>query len=154
MGFLTAKGFLQTNLKVPLTPNKRIRVEDALWAGKNVEPRILEVLPAAVLRLGKHFEIDPARHGDLIAVVEQLRKRDQGGNAFLGMPYEKIRQWAELPLRDKRVKKVTEKKVVKSFRLEPKLVDRLRVMAVEKGCTETQVIEGLLQGQDLAPRAL
>ena len=54
MGFLVAKGFLKTNFPVPLLPNKRLRLEDVLWAGTHVEPRILEVLPAAVLRLEQH----------------------------------------------------------------------------------------------------
>ncbi len=48
MGFLVAKGFLDVNYPVPRLPNQRLLLEDAIWAGKNVEPRILEVLPAAL----------------------------------------------------------------------------------------------------------
>jgi hypothetical protein len=47
MGFLVAKGFLYTDKKIPLNPNEHINLEDAIWAGRFVEPRILEVLPAA-----------------------------------------------------------------------------------------------------------
>jgi hypothetical protein len=144
MGFLVSKGFLGTNFAVPLSPNKRVRVDDAIWAGKNVEPRILEVLPAAVLRLRRHFDLDPETHGDLVRVVEQLRRREEQGDAYCGMPYEKIKLWAELPLRDKRVKPVTRKKISKTFRLDPMALDRLRKAAEEKGCTETEVIEALL----------
>ena len=67
-------------------------------------------------------------------------------NSELPNPYRTLRQWAELPLRDKRVKKATEKRVVKSFRLEPKIADQLKAMAAEKGCTETEVIERLVRG--------
>jgi hypothetical protein len=144
MGFLVAKGFLKTNLDVPLLPNKRLQIDNAVWAGKNVEPRILEVLPAAVLRLGKHFDLDPTKHRELARVVDQLRKRDEKGEAFCDMPYEKIKVWAEVPLPDKRVKPVTEKKVVKTFRLDPKAVGRLKKITEAKGCTETEVLERLL----------
>jgi hypothetical protein len=144
MGFLVAKGFLKTNLEVPLLPNKRLRIADAIWAGMNVEPRILEVLPAAVLRLAKHFDLDRAKHKELAEVVEQLRKQEKNGTNFCGMPYEKIKQWADLPLRDKRMKPMTEKKIMKAFRLDPKALVRLKEKALEKNCSETEILESLL----------
>lgn len=144
MGLLVAKGFLKTNLALPLLPNKRLRIDDAVWAGIHVEPRILEVLPAAVLRLSKHFDLDPEAHKELARVVDQLRRREENGDAFFGMPFEKIKVWAELPLRDRRVKSVSEKKVVKTFRLDPKGLKRLREEAEKKGCTETEILDRLL----------
>ncbi len=144
MGFLVAKGFLRANYAVRPLPNKRIRIEDAIWAGKNVEPRILEVLPAAVLRLGKHFDLDPVLHKQLAGVVEQLRRSEKTGDAFCGIAYDKIRTWAELPLRDKRVKGASDKKVLKTFRLDRKLIGNLKKAASLKGCTETEILEGLL----------
>ena len=147
MGLLVAKGFLRTNFGVTPMPNKRLRIDDAIWAGKNVEPRILEVLPAAVLRLGRHFDLDPARHKQLTAVLDQLRRRVEKGDPFCGIPYEKFKVWADFPLRDKRVKPVAKKKVVKTFRLEPLAVDGLKKAAAERGCTETEVLESLILGQ-------
>jgi hypothetical protein len=73
-----------------------------------------------------------------------LRKRDENGNAFYGMPYEKVRVWTDFPLRDKRVKPLTKRKVVKTFRLDPIAVESLRKIAEQKGCTETEVLETLL----------
>ena len=58
MGFLVAKGFLYTNKKIPLNPNQHINLNDAVWAGLFIEPRILEVLPAAYERFKKHFSVD------------------------------------------------------------------------------------------------
>jgi len=55
MGFLVAKGFLYTNKKIPLNPNEHINLKDAIWAGRFVEPRILEVLPAAYERFKKYL---------------------------------------------------------------------------------------------------
>ncbi len=144
MGFLVAKGFLRTNLNIPLLPNKRLQLNDVIWAGINVEPRILEVLPAAVLRLGKHFDLNPQMHPSLARSVDQLRKREQNGDAFYGMPYEKLKVWADIPLQDKRVKPVAKKKVLKTFRLDPKAVERLSMAAVAKNCTETELLETLL----------
>lgn len=80
--FWLQKVFLQTNLEVALTPNKRLRIDDALWAGQNVEPRILEVLPAAVLRLERHFDLNAAKHKELAGVVMQLRKQQKDGDSF------------------------------------------------------------------------
>jgi hypothetical protein len=147
MGLLVAKGFLRTNFEVPLLPKKRIRVEDAIWAGKNVEPRILEVLPAAILRLARHFELQPEGFADLMVVVGQLRRRERNGDAFFDIPYEKLRQWADFPLRDRRIKTIGTKKVAKTFRLEPAVLDRLKAMAKEQGITETEVVEGLVKSR-------
>ena len=141
IGFLVAKGFLKTNFKVHPLPNKRLRVEDAIWAGKNVEPRILEVLPAAVLRLNKHFDFNAEKHKDLVHIIEQLKKRQTTGEAFYGMPYEKIKRWADLPLQDGRVKTVGEKKIIKTFRLKPEAIERLKELAKKLGCTETEILE-------------
>jgi len=145
MGFLVAKGFLKTNLDIQLTPNIRLQIDDVIWAGQNVEPRILEVLPAAVLRLEKHFDLDPTRHIELARVVDQLRRRDEKGDDFENMPYAKVRVWAEFPLKDKRVKSITQKRVMKSFRLDPTAIQKLKKIAHEKGCSETEVIEELLK---------
>ena len=144
MGFLVAKGFLKTNLEVPLLPNKRLHIDNAVWAGLHVEPRILEVLPAAVLRLAKHFDLDPVKHPELAGVVDQLRNRKEKGKVFCGMPYEKIKIWADLPLRDKRMKSMTEKKVIKTFRLDPRALARLKKRAQENNCSETEILEKLL----------
>jgi hypothetical protein len=146
MGFLLAKGFLRANFEILLLPNKRLRIDDAIWVGRNVEPRILEVLPAAVLRLSKHFDLDPLRHHELARVVDQLRRREAKGDPFCGIPYEKVKLWVEFPLRDKRVKPLTQKKVIKTFRLNPAALKCLKHTAEERKCSETEVLEKLLLG--------
>jgi hypothetical protein len=144
MGLLVAKGLLKTNMPLALRPNKRLRVDDAIWAGQNVEPRILEVLPAAVLRLGRHFDLDPRKHADLARTVAQLRTRQDRGEEFQGIPYTKLKVWAEIPLPDRRVKTAAEKKVTKTFRLHPQAVARLQEMAREERTTETAILESLI----------
>ncbi len=141
MGFLVAKGFLQTNYEVPALPNKRFRIDDALWAGVNVEPRILEVLPAAVLRLEKHFDLDPVRHEHLAEIVRNLRQHASKGPDFYGISFAKIKLWANLPLKDGRVKTLADKKITKTFRLSPKAATKLADLARQKKCTETEILE-------------
>src|SRR5258707_34054 len=101
MGFLTAKGFLRTNQALPLLPNIRIPLEDAIWAGKYVEPRILEVLPAAIIRLPNHFQIEREKHKDLLGVVDRIKAGEKDGPNLWDIPFEKFRPWVDLPLRDK-----------------------------------------------------
>src|SRR5262249_1900769 len=108
IGFLVAKGFLHANRQIPKAPNIRINIEDAIWAGKNVEPRILEVLPAAVMRLEKHFNYNPEIHVELRAVIEKLKENVDGN--FFGIPTEKLRPWLNIRLKDRRVKSLEEKK--------------------------------------------
>jgi hypothetical protein len=86
-----AKGFLHTNQPVQLLPNVRINIEDAIWAGKNVEPRILEDLPAAIIRIGRHFNYEPKVHLELRKIIEALAENTEG--EFFGIPGEKIRPW-------------------------------------------------------------
>ncbi len=144
MGFLVAKGFLYTNQSIHKLPNQRINIDDAIWAGINVEPRILEVLPAAVLRLGKHFDFDQKTRKELARVIECLHQRKEEGPAFMGMPYRKVKQWADFPLRDRRVKSVINKKIVKTFRLDPKAFEKLVKVARERGSNMTEVLESLI----------
>jgi hypothetical protein len=144
MAFFVAKGFLKTNMRLPLRPNTRVRLDDAIWAGQNVEPRIFEVLPAAILRLGRHFDLDADKHADLAHTVAQLRGREEHGDSFQGIPYAKLKVWAETPLRDRRVKPTAEKKAPKTFRLHPIAIERLERIARDRDMTVTAALEKLI----------
>ncbi len=143
MGFLIAKGFLRTNLEIRPAPNKHLRIEDVLWAGQTLEPRILEVLPAAVLRFGKHFDLNPEKHLELARVIEQLKKGEEG-EPFFGVPFTKIKTWVSFDLPDRRVKPLHEKKIPKTFRLSPAAIRNLQNFALGKNCSETQILEDFL----------
>lgn len=144
IGFLVGKGFLHANRAIPKTPNIRINIEDAIWAGKNVEPRILEVLPAAVMRLEKHFNYNPEVHTELKRAIEQLRGNGEGN--FLGVPTEKIRPWLNIRLKDKRIKSLDEKKVIKTFRLSPATIERIKELKKAKNISEADLLENLFAG--------
>ena len=141
MGFLVAKGFLQTNFEVQKLPNQRLRIEDAIWAGRNVEPRILEVLPAAVLRLEKHFDLNEGMHKELARVVRQLRDGVEAGDEFCEIPFHKLKVWANLSLQDGRTKTPRKKKIMKTFRLSPRAVEVLELASRASGRSVTEVLE-------------
>lgn len=106
-----------------------------------MEPRILEVLPAAVLHLRAHFDFDAERFPELAVVLDALKKCAPEGPDLFGVPYAKMRVWANFPLPDRRVKLVSEKKVPRTFRLRPDVIAALKERAREAGCSETELLE-------------
>ena len=142
MGFLVAKGFLYTNQNITMLPNARIDIDDAIWAGQKVEPRILEVLPAAVIRLKNHFNYNPDAHEELYKIINALNKNLPGN--FFGIDIDKIKPWLNIKLKDGRTKKMTDKKVTKTFRLHPNTVLKLAEMKKNLGQSEAAIIENLV----------
>jgi hypothetical protein len=83
LGRLIQAGHLRTNFEVE--PNETaIRVADALWAGE-VEPRILELLPALLVNAPSLFE-DAADTPDDLAEVVQSLCCGETPNDFRGIP--------------------------------------------------------------------
>lgn len=134
MGFLIKKGFLKTNDDFEKFYQTKCLVQDFIWAGKNVEPRILEVLPAAIARFPKAFIFGDAKDDiQLKKVIEDLRIRNEKGNDFLKIPYGKIKVWMNLSLKDKRTKTSADKKIMKSFRLKPETLLKIKEMKLKNG---------------------
>lgn len=126
IALLKGKGLLDTNLPIRATPRMRMEIKDALWAGRNVEPRILEVLPAALLHYRKNFLGTEKLPEDLDKVLKAIRNNDANGPAFEGVPFEKMKHWANTRLKDKRTKPSKEKKVPKYLMLHVKHLNRLK----------------------------
>jgi hypothetical protein len=57
-------------------------LKDALWAGRIVEPRILEVLPAAYERFKKHFSGDADTIAKFEQVIKRIRQKDNKRTRF------------------------------------------------------------------------
>ena len=126
MGFLVAKGFLYTNKKIPLNPNEHINLKDAIWAGRFVEPRILEVLPAAYERFKKHFSGDADTIEKLEQIIDNIKQKNNQRIEFYGISIEKIKPWFFIRLRDGRSKSLDKRKVSKTFRFKPETVAILK----------------------------
>jgi hypothetical protein len=83
LGRLIQAGYLTTNSEVE--PNDTaVSVADALWAGE-LEPRILELLPALLVNAPSLFEDTEKLPDDLAEVVHALR-RGALPNDFRGIP--------------------------------------------------------------------
>lgn len=90
LGRFVASGLLSTN--EPVTPYRsKIRVVEALWAGE-VEPRILELLPALLVKRPAFFEDAAALPDDLAAAVRAL-KRGEIPDEFRGLPGADLARW-------------------------------------------------------------
>lgn len=144
MGFLISKGFLRTNQDIIQLPKRHINIDDAIWAGKTVEPRILEVLPAAVLRLPRYFDFDPEKHSYLKTVTDQLKAYKPLAIDFYGIPFKNMKVWINFPLLDGRIKPLEEKRALKTFRFKPDTILCLKNLAKQEGASETEIIENLL----------
>ena len=137
---LEAKGFFFA-LKRPRW-RKKISVADALWVGENVEPRVLEVLPAALVRFPSCFK--GAIPKDLLETIESVSKMNLEG-FFRNMPLKKVAFWFEAEISDKRSVPFNERKVVKSFRIKNRHLQKLAQIAASLGKTESQIIESFIE---------
>lgn len=118
----------------PVTPHRKpIGVADALWAGE-LEPRILELLPALLVKRPSFFRRAEALPRDLAEVVHALERNKLPPN-FRGIPGEDLARWVP---RVGRKNKLPSR--LKSFRFTS---DDLRLLAQirdDLGTTETEVV--------------
>lgn len=146
MAFLERKGFLHSNQNFEKHYRSRLNIGDLFWAGTHVEPRILEVLPAAVARLPRCFVLDETKESELLRkIIFHLNSEDEEGPEFFNVPYEKLKVWMQLPLKDKRTKPHQDRKVMRTFRLQPKTLQKLALLKKKLGLSETAVIELLVE---------
>lgn len=128
--FVHAK-LLTTNVDVE--PEKGpVALKDVLWAGR-VEPRLLELLPAVMIKkpsLIEHATIPR----DLEVVLEQLRRNEVPPD-FRGIPGEKLLEW--VPRVGHKGKLPTQ---LKAFRFRKEDVDLLEELAAGRGLTEADVV--------------
>lgn len=147
LGFLVAKGFIVAPTITP-KPTAKIDIKAAIKVGTQVEPRVLEVLPAAMLRFPKsflHWENIPEK---LRVVLECLKKNLDEGPDLGGLPYKDLKQWADFELPDKRTVPNNEKKVKKYWKLRPAIIAEIKRRADIQGISEGQVIEALLNAEE------
>lgn len=143
LGLLTQIGFLNANRDFPAIGNRHVPLRDAIWAGTTIEPRILEVLPAAFARLPKRFDWAPHEAIELNQIIQCFKENRDTGPDFFDVPYEKLKSWYHLPLPDRRTKTPEEKKIARNFRLNPKAIEKLEERAKRERISVTALIEKL-----------
>lgn len=110
----------------------RLTLEDALWAGQ-YEPRILELIPAIILKKPKLFEIKDMPK-DLMQTISDIR-HNIATNEFRGVPSEKYLYWL-----DKVGHKGKQTSLIKTYRFLTEDVKLINELKKKINVSETQVI--------------
>jgi hypothetical protein len=144
IGFLVAKGLLIAPGIKPC-PSIKLSIPDVLEGAELYEPRILEVLPAALLSFPKSFLHLEALPKEIQTIVQHIKAGKPVGPDYRGIRYKDMRRWANMKLPDGRTKCLSEKKIGKHYRFSPKTVQKLKQLREASPATETEIIENLIQ---------
>lgn len=140
---LVELGFLVSGDRKQKAPAK-MRLDDIRWAGEQVEPRFLAVLPAAILAYPERFSGRVEEWPELSDVLLRLQRGERSGPSLGPIPFAELQRWAKLPLRDRRRKPPAVRKLMRSFRLRPDVVRALAELAKNQRESEAAVIERLV----------
>jgi hypothetical protein len=137
MGRYVQAGLLQTN--EPFAPyRKPLRVADVLWAGE-VEPRMLELLPALLIKKPALFIDAQDIPADLELAVRALR-RNRVPEPFRGVDGAALLKW--LPLVGHKHKVPSQ---LKAFRMQKDDLELLERLQRQLGGTQTMVLRRALR---------
>jgi len=132
LGRLTQAGLLSAS--EAFEPHRNaLTISDVLWAGE-VEPRVLEILPALVVKRPALFKSIGDLPPDLAEVVTALR-RNEAAPDFRGLPGEAIARW--VPLVGHRNKRPSQ---LRSFRLQADDVALLAELSTRLEISQTDAI--------------
>lgn len=149
IGIFKAKGLLQTNLDIPARTGARIELKDVLWAGRNVEPRILEVLPAAIIHHRANFLGLENMPRELDGLLKAICNDANDGPDFEGIAYAKMKHWANARLKDKRTKPAKELRQPKTLRFKADTIAKLhRIIASGRAKDLTSAFEKAVESYD------
>ncbi len=145
MGKLVAAKLLQTQGFDVAPFRGEVDISDALWAGA-VEPRVLELLPAIILKKPGLFLCDGGVPEDLQAVAHAIR-RGEASEPFRGVPASQYLPWVQRI--GHRGKSPT---LLKSFRLQQDDLALLRSLSAELGTSEVGVLRKALRALEREQR--
>jgi len=112
---------------------QKISIEDLLWVGE-FEPRVLEILPALIMK--KPSALTNARDlpEDLAQVIREIR-RGENKTSFRGIPPKQYSYWL-----DKIGHKRKSPSVMKAFRLSKEDLACLKDCCQKLNCSETESV--------------
>ena len=137
VGRFKTAGLLDTNFEVPDNRNP-VAVDDALWAGR-LEPRVLELLPALIVKKPSLFAAPTELPKDLSAAVRKLR-RNEMPDTFRGIPGPDLMKW--LPRVGHRGKRPSR---LKCFRFTEEDLRLLEELSRSRGLSETDTVRHALR---------
>jgi hypothetical protein len=144
LGFLVAKGLL-ISPQFPPCGTAKLTVDDFVKTANDIEPRVLAVLPAAIIHFPKSFLDRRHLPPEVQAVVDAILAGNSSGPELLGVPYEEMNRWAHAKLKDARARPLAKRRVRKTYRLQPEIVASLKKLAKQAKTTETAIIEQLIE---------
>jgi hypothetical protein len=137
MGRFMHEGLLVTNEDIK-PYEEPLEVSEVLWAGM-VEPRLLELLPALLVKRPGLFRKVDELPADLAEVVRKLR-RDQEPENFRGIAGSDVHGWL------RRVgRRGQAPSLLKSFRFKPEDQRLLKTLSEQYEISETEVIRRALR---------
>ena len=143
LGFLVAKGLLRSNF--PPNGAAKVTVNDFLRAAEELEPRVLAVLPAAIIHFPKAFTDRANFPAPLPQIIENILKGEREGPDLFHVPFQELKRWANAKLADKRTKPAFLRKARKTYRFAPEVVMKLETTSANRSVTETALLEELVR---------
>jgi hypothetical protein len=143
IGFFKSKDLLFVENITPY-PRAKLWAEEIIWVAENIEPRVWEVLPAALSNYPKAFIDSNKLPQEILQLATAIKNNIPVDIKFKWINYQNAKRWADIEIKDKRVKIARERKRAKTFRLSPKALKALSVCASKMKISETEVLERLL----------
>ena len=142
VGVLSGLGFIIAPDIKPL-PTSKIEFEEALKIGISVEPRVIEVLPAAVLSFPKSF-LHLEKAPPIFKEIVQALKKGIIGPDYQGVKFQKFLEAANRQIKNRKRKPLSERRIPKTFRFTPATVQFIAKRASELNLNQTTYIEKLI----------
>lgn len=101
LGFFVAKGYLVAPQITPVR-NIKLDIEDVVFIADNLEPRVWEVLPAALISFPASFLRKENLPEDFLELLESLKKDEESEQLFRGIAFKAFKRWMKLTPTDKR----------------------------------------------------
>ncbi len=144
LGFFYAKGLLfATN--VTARPNIKLNLLEVQQYALEHEPRIFEVLPAALIHFPKSFLHHETLDPKLAEIIEQIKVGASTHQDYRGIKYKDMLRWVDKTLPDKRTVLLKDRRRMKSFRLKPSTIKKIKQLASAASTTETNLIEKMIE---------
>ena len=143
MSLLARKGLIFFTGEVA-EPQKKVSIHDLLWVGEKIEPRVLEVLPALMVHFPNVVQNRVKLPEDLAEVLSALERGTDHGPDFRGVAYAKMRFWAEYQLPDKRIKPLSQKRKLRTYRLPIGVIRALTQKAKDAKISESDYLTRLI----------
>lgn len=143
LGFLQSKGFLLNNFSTEMKV-KRISVVDALWVGRNVEPRVLEVITAAIIHYPNLISDYRNLPTEIKLILQALWAGENQGPNLDWVSFEVIKKWVDLKLPDKRIKPLERKLKAVTFRLPLQVINKIKLNSKKREISEAKFLEMLV----------